>query len=685
VNSPGGVVAPERASTTHGIDRGHAHARRPRPGSSRSSTGRGGPSLAFAVLVAVCLMGLVLATQSARSPDPDHGDWWSDMETLQGAQRLADTGFITGKLSTPLDDGAALGVPAYLYTNWPPGSTLATATALRAGLGPIGARAIPLAVSAATATLLFLWMRAMFGRGDAAFLAMLWLITASPFRLLSDSYTYQPWDLFGRALGLWLITEAVLSSRRPRGRLVQAGYLAAVGAVPMLSVSQLGLEMVPGTLLYGLLLPLLFVPPGADGSVRARFIRTAGIVFALGLGLIVGVTIRLAQAAWVFGGLDEAVRQLREAGEFRLRTSSDQFTNGYLAEWAMRMGRYLLPAVIVGGLTVIVALVRFARADRAVRRRWLLAAVSLGVPLVAAEAAWPLLARQHSHQHVHTIMHVLFSTSVLCGLGCAWAVRSARARVGDRALGLAALMVVPLALNWVVFPRHPYGNVAEEVDWKRAAQVMRVLDGATGSSRYVYADRSGVNPIGLYFLDRLYLRADNPRVPDRVDDPTVVHFATAPPSAPARVLAQQAGFLVYDPGSTGASPADLVAGAQLDHALIGLLNDTALEGIIFQPWLGGDHASATIAVPPGPAGTLTVHVLKSTSAGDGAHMAVRLTEGGDTESYEVAMYQMGAANPVSFPLPEAGPAQLTIEVDCGPSHDCDFDELGVTFAMTRSP
>jgi hypothetical protein len=608
------------------------------------------------------------------------------METLHAAERLVDSGFITGKLSMPLDDGAELGAPAYLYTNWPPGSTLATAVALRAGLGPIGARALPLTLSASTATFLFLWMRAVFNRSDAGFIAMLWLVTASPFRLLSDSYTYQPWDLFGHALALWLIAEAVVRSGQPRRPAARAVHLVGIGATPALSVAVLGLETVPGTLLYGLLLPLLFVPAGVDGTIRARLVRTAGIVGALGAGLVVGLTVRLAQAAWVFGGAGEAMRHLRAAGGSRLRTSSPQFTNGYLSEWAMRMGRYLLPALIVGGMTAIVALVRFARADPAVRRRWLVATGSLGVPLVLAEVLWPAVVRQHSHQHIHTIMHLLISTSVLCGLGCAWALRSARARLGDRALGLAALLVVPLVVNWVVFPRHPYGNVADKVEWDQTAQAMRVLHDATGASRYVYADPSAnPDPIGLYFLGRPYLRSDSPRVPKLSDDPTVVHLATTPPPASSRVLARQAGYLVYDPNSTGASPDELVAGAQLDHAVVGILDGTALEGIIFQPRLGGERASASMPLPVGSPGTLNLHVVKSTSAGDGARVVIRLTEGGETESYEVAMYQQGAATPLSFPLPEAGPAQLTIEVDCGPSHDCDFDELGVTFAMTRSP
>jgi hypothetical protein len=448
----------------------------------------------------------------------------------------------------------------------------------------------------------------------------------------------------------------------------------------------LGLETVPGTMLYGLLLPLLFAPPGASRSVRARVRRTVPIVFALGIGLVAGTTVRLTQAAWVYGGLGEALHHLGAEAGLRLQTSSDQFTNGYLAEWAMRMERYLLPAVVVAGFTVLVALVRFARAAPAVRRQWLVATGSLGVPLVLAEVLWPAVVRQHSHQHIHTIMHLLISTSVLCGLGCAWALRSARARLGDRALGLAALLVVPLVVNWVVFPRHPYGNVADKVEWDQTAQAMRVLHDATGASRYVYADPSAnPDPIGLYFLGRPYLRSDSPRVPKLSDDPTVVHLATTPPPASSRVLARQAGYLVYDPNSTGASPDELVAGAQLVHAAIGILDGTALEGIIFQPRLGGERASASMPLPVGSPGTLNLHVVKGTSAGDGARVVIRLTEGGDAESYEVAMYQMGAATPVSFPLPEAGPAQLTIEVDCGPSHNCDFDELGVTFAMTRSP
>jgi hypothetical protein len=399
-----------------------------------ASAGTVDRSLRIALALTLAFAAFVFATQSARSEDPDHGDYWSDTMILLAARNLDVYGFAAQRFGVTMDDGPALGLEPYYYVHWPSFPTVALAVLRKLGCSVRAARIFPLLVSSSALVAVFLLVRRAIRSEPAAFAAMAALAAQAPYRLLSDSFCYQSYDFAAKTWTLLFVVLACTSDGRARRRAIAA---AAAGAFATMFLC--GFEMVPAIAIGAAAFPLAL----GDGDARRRVRLGATLAGAVSLGFVLAFAARLVHNATMLGGLRAAVDDMRTAAGVRLSTDFPRLLGwGFRAELWYRMRDYHWPslaALIASGCAAGALALR----SREWRRRleWL-------ALIAAGECAWLLAFRHHTYFHPHTAYHVALTLAVGVGLGFD-AIREATRgrRVGRAALAAGSVAWLAVALS----------------------------------------------------------------------------------------------------------------------------------------------------------------------------------------------------------------------------------------------
>jgi hypothetical protein len=191
-------------------------------------------------------------------------------------------------------------------------------------------------------------------------------------------------------------------------------------------------------------------------------------------------------------------------GAFMYRTSPDYavfWGRTYIPELTYRAWAYYpfqLGVSAIGAIGLLAGL----------RRRLLDPSILRWLAVVLfCETLWFWVFREHSHRHVHTIDHLLVSTSLACAMSVAVIWRLTRgwrvARIGTIAAGVAVL--VALMANIGV---RPYGNLQVSMDWDWRRDQLDKLAGHIPGEAVLVLDLDGMDPSPEFFLDRLFVRRD---------------------------------------------------------------------------------------------------------------------------------------------------------------------------------
>ncbi len=454
------------------------------------------------VLIGLALFVLtVYVGQSVRSNTPDHGDWWSDMELVESAERLDQFGLWTSRLALPLDDGYELGTQPYLYANWPTMTFQAQALAYRAGLEPRQVRVLPLLQTAAAAYVFFCFARLVAGRRTARF-ATAFLLTAAPVRLLADSFGYVPVDLLGRAGTFLIVAVTAGLDKRSQGRARVVGIVLGVLAVAS-QAAVLGLESFPAAALFAFAYPLVRTV-GRRGTVREALVPS---LVVSGLGVLLGVLGRLFFVVILPGPLGGDLSAMRNAARVRLNGDPTSFSNTFAEEWAHRIWVYVpvLAALALGAVAVAAVRAGLRRKGRM---------LALGAVVLVAELAWVLVAREHTHRHVHTIALLLFSMTLPAGWLAAEVTGALHRWAPSRLTGLGVAVASVCGFGFILSDPgvQPYGNVTGAIDWSAAEAEVGQLRSALAEGTVVGVSDSVLRngPVLTFLIDRPVMRLPNP-------------------------------------------------------------------------------------------------------------------------------------------------------------------------------
>ncbi len=621
--------------------------------------------LAAALAIALAFTAYVFFTQSRFGETRHHGDSWSDMRVSLLADNLRLYGFWDMRFGIPMDHGPKFGLKPWFYVNHPAFHVVALAFCHQLGLSNDQARLFPLVFSASALVAVFLLIRRVLGGWGIALLAVVAFALCAPYRLLADAFCYQSYAFAAKTWSLAFIAYAATAGPGHR-----RGWLALCCLAAMCSMFLVDYEVVPAIGLFSFLFPLLLGPGGWKSRVWSAVLVSGTVA----VGFVLGLVLLLAHASWILGGLRPVVDVLVSNCRWRTSTgyAATYWNRPFPLELLYRCWAYFnVHLVVIAVATVAVLLGRFALPRRG---------VGLLAVLFASEVAWLILVRQHSHQHVHTIFHLVLSISLLTAvtLRAVWGGLG-HARFARPVFIAAVLAAAVLALSdrTVLV----YGNVSKGDDysdrWKDAAEIAKAipLDSAliieTGTSD------SSVE----YFLGRPYLRRPNAlaaRLPQGVCPLLLTSKAFAPEMAQHavaryRLVTAVRDLLLFD---VKAGPGLMNTMAQAQH--VGMLSAWGKDvfGFIMHP--------ATPNFTTGKPMAAVLHAAfteKNTGLGDGVTFRLLLQQpDGKTallgEQF-VDARQGGALRewvPIALKIPaRRQPATLRIEVNGGPKGDFGYD------------
>jgi hypothetical protein len=608
------------------------------------------PPVLAPLMVIVVVLFWQFATKSIQSAIPDHGDWWSDMETFRAAKRLDQTGFVANKFTIPLDDGVRLGTDPALYVNWPSGATLVNGLLLRLGFGIYGLRLVSLIVAGVAAMLFYFFVLHVSGKRTAALASAAYIVTLAPFRLLADSLTYMAWEWLGRCLCLLTCVKlADLATDHPHVRRLQL----LVGLGPLLCLSFLGLELLPGSLFFGTLYASLFAPIGERWR---RFFR---VWIPLAVGTILGIIVRALHVRWVTGSFQAAKDRLVASGGHRLGAADT--TDSFLSVWSMRMVLYFGPLLLVLAIATIPTIRKNLKQAPFKSRL-----VNTLVLLLVADVLWPIVARQHSAHHTHTAMHLFFSTSLLFGL----LVAAGSTERGPRLLVLRFIACLSVGVNLFVMPLSTRGNLADNLAWGPRQNMAAVLGSAIPEEMPIWL-KSSETPDMTFFIDRPYSMAS--KQPEKI--PLILTFSEKLTELPRRLLAEQWGNRLYSV-TDGLSLTDINRNVDLDLANVGVAPGGA-QGYEIAP-----NGSVTFRFDNTHSKTEMRIALTSSKPVPTARFVIdRSGPGVEPVKLRVAADRGETIIKQSVPIPFGTEQTLKISVHCDDVSVCDSAKFGFGYAV----
>ncbi len=632
--------------------------------------------LSFALAVA----GFLYLTQSLRSSSPDHGDYWTDMALITAAHNLSAYGFNKLRLGVTLDNGPEVGLPPIYAPHHPSFPTVVLGIFYRLGLSTQTARLLPLLVACSGLVAIFLLVKVALGDWRIGLVALLALAASAPFRLLSDAFGYQSYDIACKLWTFLFITLAVCDTER-RQRLWQA--LAGAGALVTIALS--GFEMVPSIALYSIACPWILAT--SHGRQRARAaIRMATCV---GSGFAVGMLLRLAHNVWLLGGVAAVIGDFLAAFHYRAlsdyggafwgRPLSVELVHRVIAYYPIHL------LVIAAGAVSAVAIRRqLPEKSLPARSCWWLLTVLLG------DVAWYVVFREHTHRHVHTVYHLLLFVSASAGLAALLIWETLRSWPGVRAVALlVGLVALILAVSDVGV--RPYGNVQRWVDWTWRRQQLTDLASAVPATAVVNIDTADMDPSPQFFLGRTFLSQRPTSAPSGNRQPTFLltlsksdYPAYADALANSRLVRQAGELALFDLRS----PPGLLTGTISASPGRTLLRAWGREmwGYAIHPPAGavGVPSTVTFPLPAGEASILTFLVTQPEyviSHTDGVGLTFTLDSPSHAGSLLAkiflnprTMQSVGDWSSIDVPVPtRQSPAALRVSVDCGPAENCYYD------------
>ncbi|MFN0025882.1 MAG: hypothetical protein ACKV2O_01680, partial [Acidimicrobiales bacterium] len=474
-------MTPEIASNTASLRGRWGHFLRPSP---------------LALLMLLVFVVGTYATQSLPPDQPDHGDVFSDLYVIDGANRIAQYGLWDTRLALPTDDGLELGLDPYLYVNWPSAPYVVQSFGYQLGLSSNQVRMLPLLQVALAGYLAFCFARRFLGRSAALF-ALGFFLTASPVRMMADSLATVPPDLLGRIAAFSAVVIAnEIDPAGPRRRWLLGLGTAAV--VVGANGAFLGFESFPAACVFAFGYPLTkaFIRRGLTGpDIIASLAVPAG-------GVLLAVSVRIMQIAILPGPMGEDLDTVRSGAAFRVDDSS--FIRVLGAEF-LRLIRYTPALLVLSAVAVLIWLYRMARGTR-LPRSMAIAGLFLGSELV-----WYLAVRQHSRIHIHTLLLVTYSLVFLSGWVFAVAFRAAhRLAPNWQIVGQVALLLLfPILLAHPLVDATKNVSIHEDI----SADIAEVAE-VSGSLPHdaVVAFSSSINyndPFLPYFLEQPVLRVPN--------------------------------------------------------------------------------------------------------------------------------------------------------------------------------
>jgi hypothetical protein len=442
----------------------------------------------FATLgVSICFFVAVFLTQSLGAPYPTHGDCWTEMDCITTVRNFADHGFAASYFNPTRDRGQDIGLPPIYVSDGrhPAGSYLVFGLLYRAGLSIPAARALPLALSALALLVFFFLTRRVVGEWQTPLLASLALAVEPAFYLLSDSLYYFGYDFLLKTLFWLCLCQATLADGR------RSRYLALAVLMIFLQAALFSYEPLAEMGLCCVLFPLAL----GKGTLRERL--HDGLRFSLwvGLGIVLAFATRFTHLAVLHGGIGPALHNFQRAvlarsvGVVGVEDAVPSWPV-YFAEITTRF--WCLYPLHVLLIVVGLGMLGWRRAPRP--------AVKLALVLAGAEGTYFLLMRQHAHQHLHTLYHLVFSTALLTAIAL-------RSLGGLNLFGLpgtvtlaAALVVVAPTLG----PIRDGPNLERHRDWSTLIAQSQALAAHIPADGVVVLN-TGNDPKYGFFLGRTFL------------------------------------------------------------------------------------------------------------------------------------------------------------------------------------
>jgi hypothetical protein len=570
------------------------------------------------------------------------------MDTLRAAQRLDGSGFFANKFSIPLDDGIQIGSTPRLYVNWPTGATVVNGALLRLGAGPLELRLLALVVAGGAVAVFYRFVVHISERPNVAIASVLWFATLAPFRLLADSFTYFPWDWFGRSICL---LSCVKLADLPNGHRRMRSTQVAVAIAPFLCLSFLGIEMLPGSLLFGTVYSFLFAPVGDRWR---RFFR---VWIPLAIGTIGGLTVRAFHARWVFGSFEKAFEHLRTKAGYRLGSAnSDTFVH----TWAVRFVLYFGPGLMI--LTIAAApIVRRLVQSQPSRIRL----VKIFSVLMIGDLLWPLAARQHSAQHTHTAMHLFFSTSLLFGILTAAGFTD----TGLRRTVIGAISAISLFVNLFLMPLGTTGNIADNLNWSGMQNITRVLESGDPKRLPVWAQEMHDPTVPFFLTVPFGLERGSDEVANRTYPLTI-----ASRKQDGRLLANQFGYRMYSERS-GLSFDEV----RKDAELISAISGTAPGGIDGYTLYPDGSVTFRFSNQLNPTAIQLSFTVEGPTPGASFVVEHRLANGGSISTVQTTT--KSGITRTRVPIPFGTEQVLKVSLRCDDARTCDTTKYGFAISM----
>jgi hypothetical protein len=230
------------------------------------------------------------------------------------------------------------------------------------------------------------------------------------------------------------------------------GSLGVLFAVCVGGITLMGLEVFPAMGLLCVLTPLLFTPGGA----LARLGRVLWIGLAGALGVVAGSTLHLWNLSWGLGSREKVLELQTGSMEARAGEAVGDGWHGtsYWGEVLDRCLDYLALHLVLGSLLLL--WVAVATRSPEARRAGGAPALALLVALMS-ELPYFVVMKNHVAIHVHTLIHLLFSASLLAAGGAAalgfCLPKAARAlRITGVGVPVLALLSSPL---WMPLQHRP--------------------------------------------------------------------------------------------------------------------------------------------------------------------------------------------------------------------------------------